>query len=337
MRRRFILSRWIIFGFIILKKGFAMIILASQNGEAGIRQAMAVLQAGGSVLDALEAGIRPVEDNLADHWVGRSGMPSILGEVELDASIMDGRDLTAGAVGCVKGYPNPISIARKVMEVLPHVLMVGEGAERFAAEMGFPKADLMTAEIRAMWRKDLAAVQADADHIDQDHLIDLVHQFSNPNRTRGTVNFIVRDEQGNIATGVSTSGYYGKYPGRLGDTPVIGAGNYADSRYGAAACTGMGEMSIRASTARSVVFYLKMGYSLEAAGVQAMQDLRDLGGRFISEMNIIAMDRDGNPAAFSSSRERTCIYLTSESAEIQILPRTYVEVPMRWELPDHSL
>jgi beta-aspartyl-peptidase (threonine type) len=309
-----------------------MIILASQNGDVGIRQAMAVLKAGGSVLDALEAGIRPVEDNLADHWVGTSGMPSILGEIELDASIMDGHDLTAGAVGCVKGYPNPISIARKVMEVLPHIFLVGEGAERFAAEMGFQKAELMTAETRALWRKDLAALPCDPDSIDPSHLVDLVHQFSNPRRTRGTVNFIARDAQGNLATGVSTSGYYGKYPGRLGDSPVIGAGNYADSRYGAAACTGMGEMAIRSSTARSVVLYLKMGYSLEAAGVQAMQDLRDLGGRFISEMNIIAMDRDGHPAAFSSGQGKTCIYLRDEDADIQILPRTYVDVPQRWDL-----
>ena len=309
-----------------------MIILASQNGEVGIHQAMAVLKAGGSVLDALEAGIRPVEDNLADHWVGRSGMPSILGEVELDASIMDGRDLTAGAVGCVKGYPNPISIARKVMEVLPHVLLVGEGAERFAAEMGFQQAELMTDDIRAMWRKDLGTIVCDPDTIDPSQLVELVQQFSNPRRTRGTVNFIARDDQGNLATGVSTSGYYGKYPGRLGDSPVIGAGNYADSRYGAAACTGMGEMSIRMSTARSLVLYLKMGYSLEAAGVQAMQDLRDLGGRFISEMNIIAMDRDGTPAAFSSSPDRTCIYLRGEDEQVRILPRMFVEVPIRWDL-----
>jgi L-asparaginase / beta-aspartyl-peptidase len=309
-----------------------MIIIASQNGDVGIRQAMAVLKAGGSVLDALEAGIRPVEDNLADHWVGSSGMPSILGEVELDASIMDGRDLTAGAVGCVKGYPNPISIARKVMEVLPHVFLVGEGAERFAAEMGFQKADLTTAETREIWSKDLAAVTASLGQHDPNRLVDIVQQFSNPARTRGTVNFIARDDQGNLATGVSTSGYYGKYPGRLGDSPVIGAGNYADSRYGAAACTGMGEMAIRASTARSVVFYLKMGYSLEAAGVQAMQDLRDLGGRFISEMNIIAMDRDGNPAGFSSVQGKTCIYMTGPSPEIQVALRTFVEVPGRWEL-----
>jgi L-asparaginase / beta-aspartyl-peptidase len=309
-----------------------MIILASSNGDVGIRQALAALQAGGSVLDALEAGIRLVEDNLADHWVGTSGMPSILGEIELDASIMDGRDLTAGAVGCVKGYPNPISIARKVLETLPHVFLVGAGAERFAAEMGFAQADLMTPETRETWRTDVLSLHADPDHLDAGSLVELVQQFSNPKRTRGTVNFIARDEHGNLATGVSTSGYYGKYPGRLGDSPVIGAGNYADSRYGAAACTGMGEMAIRASSARSVVLYLKMGYSLEAAGVTAMKDLRDLGGRFISEMNIIAMDRDGHPAGFSSAMGKTCIYMTEASPEIQVLERAYVEVPTRWEL-----
>jgi beta-aspartyl-peptidase (threonine type) len=81
-----------------------------------------------------------------------------------------------------------------------------------------------------------------------------------------------------------------------------------------------------------VVFYLKMGYSLEAAGVQAMQDLRDLGGRFIAEMNIIAMDRDGNPAGFSSAQDRTFIYMTGASPEIQEAPRTFVEIPTRWEL-----
>lgn len=307
-----------------------MIVLASQNGDVGIRQAVSVMKSGGSVLDALEAGIRLVEDNLADAWVGTGGMPSILGEVELDASIMNGSDLISGAVGCVKGYPNPISIARKVMDVLPHVFLVGEGAERFAAEMGFTRAELLTAEARGQWIKDLASLGVDAEQLDTTHLVDLVQRFSNPKRTRGTVNFIARDDQGNLATGVSTSGFYGKYPGRLGDSPVIGAGNYADSRYGAAACTGMGEMAIRASTARSVVLYLKMGYSLEAAGIQAMQDLRDLGGRFISEMNIIAMDRDGSPAGFSSSEGRTYVFMHGEDAEIQVGQRTFVDVPRRW-------
>lgn len=309
-----------------------MIVIASENGKVGIRQAIAVMQSGGSTLDALEAGIRPVEDNPDDRWVGTSGMPSILGEVELDASIMDGKDLTAGAVGCVKGYPNPISIARKVMERLPHVFLVGEGAERFAAEMGFKTTNLLAETSRQQWQKDLAAVTPHPESITSSPLADLVCRFSSPRRTKGTVNFIARDDHGNLATGVSTSGFYGKYPGRLGDSPVIGAGNYADNRYGAAACTGMGEMAIRASTARSVILYLKMGFSLEAAGIQAMQDLRDLGGRFISGMNILAMDRDGCHAAFSSQRDATYIFMTGEDASPIEAPRTYVDVPMRWDL-----
>ncbi len=309
-----------------------MIVIASQNGDVGIRQAIQALKIGDSTLDALEAGIRPVEDNPEDHYVGYSGLPSILGEVELDASIMNGRDLTAGAVGCVKGFPNPISIARKVMQQLPHVFLVGAGAERFAAEMGFTRKDLLTSASKQTWLKDLSPLTEDPELLAGQDLTEIVRQFSNPRRTRGTVNFIARDDQGNIATGVSTSGFYGKYPGRLGDSPVIGAGNYADNRYGAAACTGMGEMAIRASTARSVVMYLKQGHSLEAAGIEAMQDLRDLGGPFIAEMNIIAMDRDGSPAGFSSAREKTYIYMTGVSDEIVVARRTYVEVPQRWDV-----
>jgi beta-aspartyl-peptidase (threonine type) len=198
--------------------------------------------------------------------------------------------------------------------------------------MGFHKVELQTAESRQTWRADMASLVADPEALDGKDLVELVRQFSNPRRTRGTVNFIARDAQGNLATGVSTSGFYGKYPGRLGDSPVIGAGNYADNRYGAAACTGMGEMAIRASTARSVVMYLKQGFSLEAAGIQAMTDLRDLGGRFISEMNIIAMDAAGHPAGFSSAHDKTFIYMNDTNDEIQVAPRTFVEVPVRWVL-----
>ena len=308
-----------------------MIVIASSNGDVGIRQSIAMMKAGGSTLDALEAGIRLVEDNPADHWVGYSGMPSILGEVELDASIMDGRDLTAGAVGCVKGFPHPISIARKVMEQLPHVFLVGPGAERFAAEMGFEPREMSTPETRQTWQADLASLAQNPTQLENQPLAGLVRHFSNPHRTRGTVNFIARDDHGNIATGVSTSGFYGKYPGRLGDSPVIGAGNYADNRYGAAACTGMGEMAIRASTARSVVMYLKQGLTLEAAGIQAMIDLRDLGGRFISGMNIIAMNAQGRVAAFSSEPGKTYIYMTGEDSDFHVATRSFVDVPQRWE------
>src|ERR687884_2062386 len=123
-----------------------MIIIASSNGDVGIPAAWEILQGGGTALDAVEAATRLVEDNPADHSVGYNGYPNLLGEVELDASIMDGTTLRAGAVGALRGYRHPISVARRVMEDLPHVMLVSEGAARFAAEIGMQREDLLTAD-----------------------------------------------------------------------------------------------------------------------------------------------------------------------------------------------
>ncbi|NHZ72577.1 MAG: asparaginase [Aquificales bacterium] len=311
-----------------------MIVTASVNGKVGIEAAVQVLREGGTAVDAVEAGIRLVEANSDDHTVGYGGFPNLLGEVELDASIMNGRSLESGAVGAVKGYPYPISIARKVMETLPHVLLVGDGAERFAAEMGFSQQELLTEEAHAIWRSRL---QKDMPpdvfaHLqEQTELRDWVRLATDPERAKGTVNFIAQDKNGDIACGVSTSGWAWKYPGRLGDSPIIGAGNYADNRYGAAACTGMGEMAIRAATAHTLVFYMKMGLSLEEAGKRAMDDLNDLGGRFLSLMRIIALDKDGNHAGFGSAKDLFYIYQTADMSAPAEVARTYVPIQSRWE------
>jgi beta-aspartyl-peptidase (threonine type) len=310
-----------------------MIIIASANGIVGISESIRILKSGGSALDAVEAGIRLVEANPDDHTVGYGGYPNILGEVELDAALMNGADLSAGAVGAMQGYPHPISIARKVMEMLPHVFLVGRGAERFAAEMGFEQADLLTGEAREVWEKRLREDMTDEQFNNRANLPDLhrwVELATDPERARGTVNFIAQDANGNIAVGVSTSGWAWKYPGRLGDSPVIGAGLYADNRYGAAACTGMGEMAIRSGTARSVVFYLKQGMPVEEAGRQAMLDLNDLDGRYLSVMNFVALDAQGNHAGFSNIEGRTYIFMTGDMAEPAESPRLVTPTPMRW-------
>jgi L-asparaginase / beta-aspartyl-peptidase len=315
-----------------------MIIVASANGLISIRQAMDVLKAGGSSLDAVEVGIRAVEDDLNDHSVGTGGYPNILGEVELDASLMEGRWLMAGAIGSIKGYRHPISIARQVMEKLPHVFLVGEGAQRFAAEFNFEKIDLLTPEAKKtyhIWLKRHLPPEVAADISNSPHLSRWVRYLSDPERSKGTVNFIALDQKGDMACGVSTSGWFVKYPGRLGDSPVIGAGNYADNRYGSAACTGMGEMAIRAGTARSVILYMKMGMSLHEAGLQAMNDLNDLGGNYLSDMNIIAIDRSGNPAGFTNTEGATFTYMTEEMVEPAVNPRVFVPTNKRWE-EDHS-
>jgi len=280
-----------------------MLVVTSHNGLPGIAKAMQVLREGGTALDAVEAGIRLVELNEQDEGVGIGGLPNILGQVELDASIMDGRTLAAGAVGAVQGYAHPISIARRVMERTPHVMLVGEGANRFAAEIGFSRCDLPLEHARNKWQERLRdlfpAEELDA-LAERKELLPLVRELINTRLRQGTVNFLARDRYGDIACGVSTSGWPWKYPGRLGDSPVIGAGGYADNRYGAAACTGYGELSIRAGTARSIVLYMKMGFSVAEACWEAMRDLQPLLTASGGYINIVAMDRHGEPFGITS-------------------------------------
>jgi beta-aspartyl-peptidase (threonine type) len=305
-----------------------MIVIASANGRIGIADAMRVLRNGGSALDAVEAGIRPVESNPDDHTVGYSGLPNLLGEVEVDASIMDGLTLQAGAVGAVRNCEHAISLARKVMEELPHVLLAGAGAERFAREMGFPERDLLTPEAKRIWQ-EIFETKVPAVYRERVAYLESIRKYAklaaDPERPNETVNVIARDAQGNLATGVSTSGWSWKYPGRLGDSPVVGAGNYADNRYGAAACTGRGEMAMRLCTAHSVVTYLKMGMRLEAAGREAVADLAYLVDPYFGRVSLIAMDAQGNHAGFSNGPDQTYLYLTDDMTACVEEPRIFVE------------
>ena len=312
-----------------------MLIIASHNGTIGIRSAMAALKSGGSALDAVEIGTRLVEADPSDHTVGCNGYPNILGELELDASIMDGRTLDSGAVATMRGFPYAISVARQVLErKLPHVLLAGEGAERFAREIGAEeRGEMLSDEIRQVWRtrlEGIGAAQRVASQPDEPPLLDKVKLATDPERVAGTVNFIAIDSAGDICSGVSTSGWAWKYPGRIGDSPIIGAGNYADNRYGACACTGMGEMAIRAGTARSVVLYMQMGMTLEAAAHTAMRDLRDLGGDYIGHMSLIALDKHGEHIGLSSDAGRKYIYQTGDMPQHAERQRGLVELPRRW-------
>jgi beta-aspartyl-peptidase (threonine type) len=310
-----------------------MIVVASKNGLVGLQEAMGILKAGGSAVDAVEAGIRSVEANPEDHTVGYGGYPNLLGDVELDAGIMDGRDLMAGAVGAIQGFRHPISVARKVMETLPHVLLVGRGAERFASEMGFERSDLLTEEAGRVWEDRLRTAMPEEAFRLLSTLPDLwrwVGVATDPQRAKGTVNLLAQDARGSICAGTSTSGWAWKYPGRVGDSPIIGAGLYADDRYGAAACTGMGEMAIRASTARSVIHNLRGGLSLQEAGWRAMLDLDDLGGPYRSRMNLIALDDTGCHAGWSTDEGQTYVYMADEMQEPDVVPRLTVPIERRW-------
>ena len=300
------------------------IVAGSANARVGLEAAVEKLRSGGTAVDAAIEAVKVVEDNVEDRGVGTGGMPNVIGQVELDATIMDGRNLAAGSVGAVKNYPHPIEIARKVMELTPHVMLVGEGAELFAKHNGFETSELLTEGAEASWRERIEGGSSNGSSVYEDsyqlymRTVDdwakLLHE-----KIYGTTNVIARDSDGNIACAVSTSGWGFKWPGRLGDSPIIGAGNYADNRFGSAACTGRGEMAIRCATAMSVVMYMRHGRSLEEALSDAMVDLRHLDDPFANDrsnvMNIVAMDVDGSVNAASTSDESTYVFQRTDMNE----------------------
>ncbi len=313
------------------------VLVASENGRGGIIAAMNLLRQGGRALDAVELACRCNEDDPDDHSVGYGGLPNVLGEVELDASIMDGRTLRAGAVAGVQGYGRAITLARQVMEQLPHVLLVGRGAERFAADLGETPADQRSAEGLRRWRERFAHYGISPE--DQHDMRKLANLLTRPldlddnlywkekekqeddGETHGTVNYLALDLHGDLASAVSTSGLGWKYPSRVGDSPIIGAGNYCDNRYGAAACTGMGELAIRAATAHSLVFYLKMGKSLRDAGQATLADLMELTAQSGQYMNFVALTPQGEHAGFTTVDGKRYLYMTGDMAEPAIADR----------------
>ena len=306
-----------------------MLIIGSSNARVGLPLGMAILRKGGTALDAVEAAIRAVESNVEDHTVGLGGLPNVLGVVELDASIMDGVTRAAGAVAGVRGIEHPISLARRVMEDLPHVLLVGAGAERFAAECGFEQVDLLTPEAEAIYRRGMAG-EVDTPYAGLAAKA-MVHRLAmQPERASGrdagTVNVLAMDAAGRLCAGVSTSGFAWKYPGRVGDSAVIGAGNYCDGRYGAAGCTGRGEIAIRGSTARTIVLGMARGLSPEEAGRQAMADLDLIPDAYFSSMNSVVIAPDGRHAGFSTLENQIYVVMDETSTEVQSFPRTYVPV-----------
>jgi len=272
-----------------------MILVTNNEGTSGAPVTAQLLREGQHALDAIEAGIRLVESDEKVRTVGRGGWANLLGEVELDAAIMDGTTLRTGAIGALKGFLHPITVARQVLECLPHEFLVGEGAMRFATEIGAERGDLLMPHAVNAWKKwfDNEVSQVDKARWPDVSLANYCRHAIDPEVGRDTTVFLAVDQSGNVASGASTSGWGWKYPGRLGDSPVIGAGSYADSRYGACACTGAGEMALRCSTARSVVLYMKLGMTVDEAVVEAANDVRALKGGLISRVTIHGIDKKG--------------------------------------------
>ncbi|MFT5152038.1 MAG: beta-aspartyl-peptidase (threonine type), partial [Planctomycetota bacterium] len=255
-----------------------MILLSNDLGLVGMRAGAESLQKSESCVDAVQAGVERVEADRLIRYVGFGGDPNALGEVECDAAIMRGSDRNAGAVGALRGHMHAIRVARRVMDDLPHVMLVGEGADRFAREVGEEPVDMLSAEARERYDQWLRQQLSDAEReawpdID---LARLSWSAAARDEPKGTTVFLARDAAKDIAAATSTSGWMYKYPGRLGDSPIIGAGLYAHNAAGACGCTHTGEMTIRANTAATVVRALQRGVSLRDACFEAHRDLCEL-------------------------------------------------------------
>ncbi len=282
-------------------------IVSSGNGRGALPTGIRILAKGGSALDAVEACSRIVEADPNDDTVGYGGLPNVLGVVELDASIVDGTTHLAGSVAALTGFLHPITIARAVMEQLPHVMLVGAGAARFAREIGAEEGDLLTPASRDTWIARLRrAKQTPASIAALQALAPVVRESV---QELGTVNFIAIDARGNVASAVTTSGWGFKYPGRVGDSPIIGAGHYSDSRHGAAACTGFGELAMRNVTTKTAVDRLARGAAASEVAEAAIADANALVSQG-SRLNIVVLAATGEHAAATTKRGVQYAYQT---------------------------
>jgi beta-aspartyl-peptidase (threonine type) len=243
---------------------------ADAAGRAGLHAALAagtaILSAGGSAVDAVEAAIRVLEDDPAFN-AGRGSVFTAEGRIECDAAIMDGRDRDAGAVAGVTATRNPVSLARAVMERSPHVLLTGHGADGFSREQGLEQADLDWFAI-AERRRQLEEMLGNPDGA-----FDVGMKY-------GTVGAVAVDTDGHVAAATSTGGLTAKKWGRVGDSPLIGAGTYADDRSAAISCTGAGEYFIRLGVAHEIAARVRLsGWSIEDAADTLVDELGDLGGK----------------------------------------------------------
>ncbi|ELW52039.1 isoaspartyl peptidase/L-asparaginase isoform X1 [Tupaia chinensis] len=249
----------------------------SKDRKERVRQGMVraategynILKQGGTAVDAVEGAVTVLEDD-PEFNAGRGSVLNVNGEVEMDASIMDGKDLSTGAVSAVRCIANPIKLARLVMEKTPHCFLTDQGAAKFAASMGIPEIpgeQLVTERSKKHLEKEKQEKGA---------------QKADCQKNLGTVGAVALDSKGNVAYATSTGGIVNKMVGRVGDTPCVGSGGYADNDIGAISTTGHGESILKVNLARLTLFYVEQGKTLEEAANLSLgymkSRLKGLGG-----------------------------------------------------------
>jgi len=303
-RRQFLQASLLAAGAAVLPRGEsapapsgARVVSTWDFGVGANAAAWPVLARGGSALDAVEAGARWAEADLCNPTVGRCGNPDRDGVLTLDASIMDG-DGRCGSVAALEDIAHPVSVARAVMEKTPHVMLVGTGAQQFAVAQGFQKTPLLTDSARAAWREWLKTSE-------------YAPQINAERRTRpgdktnhDTLGILARDAQGRLAGACTTSGMAWKLHGRVGDSPIIGAGLYIDNEVGAATASGVGEEMIRNAASFLVVELMRQGRSPADACREAIDRVvrkRPEASKTL-QVCFLAMNKDGQVGAFALHR-----------------------------------
>jgi len=280
-------------------------VIASANGEKAAEKAMEMIQQGADALDAAVAGVNIVEDDPGDDSVGYGGLPNEEGVVELDAAVMHGPTYRAGAVAALRNIKNPSSVARLVMERTDHVLLVGEGALKFAKAHGFKEENLLTDQSREKWLKWKEHLSNEDDWLPP-HTIDdddIGSFYEREYGSTGTIHVSALDLKGNISCVTSTSGLAYKIPGRVGDSPIIGAGLYVDNEVGSAGSTGRGEANLLNCSCVMIVEWMRQGKTPEEACVLACKRivernrekrLLDRQGRYKHNVRFYAVNKRGD-------------------------------------------
>ncbi|MFL5576614.1 MAG: N(4)-(beta-N-acetylglucosaminyl)-L-asparaginase [Gemmatimonadaceae bacterium] len=316
------------------------VVVSSANGLRGVARAYEMMaRQNADPLDAAIAGVNIQELDPEDQSVGLGGLPNEEGVVQLDASVMHGPTKRAGAVAALEGIATPSLVAKAVMEYTDHILLVGAGAKKFALEMGFKEQDLLTEKSRQMWLRWKARLNPNDNWLDHDEDVPLGGRVSarepdfgddHPGtreklwvdehgvaHTYGTINMNAVNAAGDVGSVTTTSGLAWKIPGRVGDSPIVGAGQYCDNAVGAAGSTGRGEANIKVCGAFLAVELMRQGLSPEAALMKVMERviamtesrLLDERGRPRFDLNYYAVSKDGRVAgacAYQGGRYAVC-------------------------------